>query len=55
VIGTDVPRSDYLFEVLGLVSLLMGAQGTASVEVQAIPTPGRHNLAGSGKGGVLAL
>jgi DNA invertase Pin-like site-specific DNA recombinase len=52
VIDTYVPRSDYPFEVVGLVSLLVGAEGYVSIEVPAVPTPGRPTFAESGKGGL---
>src|SRR5205823_3798637 len=41
VIDSYVPRADYPMEVVGLVSLLVGAEGLVSIEVPAIPTPGR--------------
>jgi hypothetical protein len=50
VIDTYVPRSDYPFEVVGLVSLLVGAQALVSIDVPAVPTPARHTFAESGEG-----
>ncbi len=51
MIDTYVPRSDYPMEVVGLVGLLVGAEGMISIDVPAVPTPGRHTFAESGKGG----
>jgi hypothetical protein len=55
MIDSYVPRSDYPMEVVGLVSLLVGAEGLVSIEVPAIPTSGRHTFAESGKGGIRTL
>jgi hypothetical protein len=51
LIESFVPRADYPVEVVGLVSLLVGAEGGASIEVLVRSMPGR-GLARCGKGGV---
>ena len=48
-------RALFPVEVVGLVSLLVVAEGIVSIEVPAVPTPGRHTFAESGKGGIRTL
>ena len=55
MIDSYVPRADYPVELVGLVSLLVGAEGLVMIEVPAVPTPGRHTFAESGKGGIRTL